>query len=102
MLHVENMTLKDFSFAVRLTDTMDWNQAEEDFEFMLQLEPQGCFVLFDDAKPIGIVTTVSFGKIGWLGNLIVTEAYRGKGAGTLLAQHAIEYLTSKNSLTVGL
>jgi predicted N-acetyltransferase YhbS len=102
MLHVENMTSRNFSFAVRLTDTMNWNQTEEDFKFMLELEPQGCFVLFDDAKPVGIVTTVSFGKIGWLGNLIITEAYREKGAGTLLAQHAVEYLTSKNSSTIGL
>jgi len=102
MFHLENMTSDDFEFAVRLTDTMNWKMAKEDFEFMLKLEPQGCFVLFYNSERVGIVTTVSFGKVGWLGNLIVAEAHRGKGAGTLLARHAVEYLTSKNVETIGL
>lgn len=102
MLHVENMTPEDFEFAIRLTDTMNWKLADEDFEFMLKLEPQGCFVLFDAAKRIGIVTVVSFGRIGWLGNLIVAETHRKKGAGSLLAKHAVNYLMNKGVKTVGL
>jgi len=102
MLHVENMTPGDFEFAVRITDTMNWNLSEEDFEFMLKLEPQGCFVLFDGAERVGMVTVVTYGKMGWLGNLIVADTHRKKGAGSLLAKHAVNYLTSKNVKTIGL
>jgi len=102
MFKVKNMTAKDFAFAVRLTDTMDWRLEKEDFEFMLELEPQGCFVLFQDSERAGIVTTISFGKVGWLGNLIVDENRRGRGAGTLLARHATNYLISQNVETIGL
>jgi len=102
MFQIKNMRAEDFAFAVRITDTMNWKLVEEDFEFMLELEPQGCLVLFHDSERVGIVTTISFGKIGWLGNLIVAESHRGRGAGTLLARRAVKYLTSKNVETIGL
>ena len=76
--------------------------APEDFQFMTQLEPEGCFVLFDDSKPIGIATCISYGKVGWFGNLIVKEEYRSKGAGSLLVKHAINYLHGKGVETIGL
>ncbi|MDH5482461.1 MAG: GNAT family N-acetyltransferase [Candidatus Bathyarchaeota archaeon] len=96
------MSPEDFKFAVRLTDTKGWKFIEEDFQFMKELEPEGCFVLFEDSERIGIVTSINFGEIGWLGNLIVKEKYRRRGAGAMLARQVIAYLTSKNVETVGL
>jgi ribosomal protein S18 acetylase RimI-like enzyme len=96
------MSPEDFEFAVRLTDTRGWNFIEDDFKFMLKLEPEGCFVLFDNSERIGIVTSINFSRIGWLGNLIVEAKYRRKGAGSLLVKQVITYLASKNAETVGL
>jgi len=102
MLHVRDMLREDFEFAVSITDTMNWGLVEEDFEFMLKLEPEGCFMVLDDSKKIGLITSISYGKIGWFGNLIVDEIHRRKGAGTLLVQHSIDYLRDKGAETVGL
>ena len=102
MFHVEKMKAEDFSFAVQLANTMNWNMTVEDFEFMVKLESQGCFVLFHNQERFGITTTISFGKVGWLGNLIVKEDARGEGAGSLLVEHAITYLKRKGVETVGL
>jgi len=96
------MGVDDFSFAVQLANTMDWNMALEDFEFTAKLEPKGCFVLFHGSERVGIATSISFGKVGWFGNLIVKEAYRRRGAGTLLVKSAIEYLKSTGTETIGL
>ena len=71
MLQVKQMRSEDFFFATELANTMDWNMAAEDFQFMAQLEPEGCLVLFDDSTPIGIATCINYGKVGWFGNLIV-------------------------------
>lgn len=102
MLHVKTMSKDDLAFAINITDTMEWNLAEEDFKFIMKLEPEGCFVLLNHSERIGIATTISFEKIGWIGNLIVTENQRKKGAGALLVRHSIEYLKNKNVETVGL
>jgi len=102
MFHVEKMTLGDLEFAVRLSDTMNWNSAEEDFEYMMSLEPNGCFVLFFNSERVGIATTISYNRVGWLGNIIVNEKFRGKGGGSLIVKNAIEYLTNKGVETIGL
>ena len=102
VFHVKNMSRADFEFAVRITGLMGWGLVEQDFEFMMELEPTGCLVLLDDSDRVGIATTVSFSNLGWFGNLIVDEKKRNRGGGTLLVKHALEYLTEKNVETVGL
>jgi GNAT superfamily N-acetyltransferase len=102
MLHVEIMSELDFPFAVQITDQMDWGMVEEDFKFMKELEPEGCFVLFTDQERAGIATTISFGEKGWFGNLIVEERHRNKGGGSLLVEHSLDYLRNKGVVTVGL
>jgi len=102
MFRVEEMKAEDFPFAVQLANTMNWNMALEDFEFTTKLEPHGCFALFHGSERVGIATSVSFGKVGWFGNLIVKTEHRKKGAGTILVEHAIKYLKSTGVKTIGL
>jgi len=96
------MTPEDFDFAVQITDKMNWNLTTSDFEFMVELEPDGCFILLENSKKIGLATTISFGTIAWFGNLIVNESDRKRGAGSHLVRHSIEYLTRKHVKTIGL
>jgi GNAT superfamily N-acetyltransferase len=102
MFHVQKMSVDDFAFAVRLTDTMNWNLVEEDFQFMTDLEPEGCFIIWDESERIGVATTISYGKVGWLGNVIVREEYRGRGVGSLLVKHALDFLTKQDVEAIGL
>jgi ribosomal protein S18 acetylase RimI-like enzyme len=102
MFHVEKMRKEHFPFAVQLANTMDWNMAESDFEFNTNLEPDGCFVIFQAKDPVGIATCISYGTTGWFGNLAVKEEYRKAGAGTTLVKHALDYLIGKGVETVGL
>jgi GNAT superfamily N-acetyltransferase len=96
------MAAEDFAFAIDITNPMDWGLTRADFEFMLKLEPEGSFVLLDDSEKVGIATTVSFGQMGWFGNLIVRKDERKKGGGSLLVNHALKYLQTKKVNTVGL
>lgn len=102
MFHVEKMKVDDLPFAVQLANTINWNMTPADFEFNMKLEPDGCFVLFHGQKRLGIATSISFGKAGWFGNLVVKEDFRRKGAGKLLVKHIIKYLKSKGVETIGL
>jgi predicted N-acetyltransferase YhbS len=102
MFHVEKMQVSDFPFAVQLANTMNWNMTLEDFEFMVKLEPSGCFVQFRRQERVGIATSVGFGKVGWFGNFVVKEDYRGEGAGSILIKHAINYLKNNGVETIGL
>jgi GNAT superfamily N-acetyltransferase len=102
MFQIRTLTSVDYNFAVKLANTMNWNMALEDFQYMSSLEPDGCFLLAEDGKPVGIATCISYGKLGWFGNLIVDPVYRKKGAGSMLVRHAVDYLRAKGAETVGL
>lgn len=92
----------DFQFAADLANTMDWNMSSEDFQLNKSLEPDGCLVAFDDAERVGIATCISFGEVGWFGNLVVKEKYRQRGIGSLLVKHAVAYLQAKGVETIGI
>jgi hypothetical protein len=81
---------------------MGWNLVEEDFKFMMHLEPDGCFVLLSNSERTGIATAVSFGEVGWVGNVIISENRRKQGAGSLLVRHCVKYLANRNVETIGL
>jgi len=102
MFHIEPLSPKYFDFAVQLSNTMDWKMTPEDFTFMASLEPNGSFLLLENSKPVGVATCISYGKLGWIGNLIVDPQWQRKNAGTTLVKHAINYLQANGVETVGL
>ncbi|MEM2546956.1 MAG: GNAT family N-acetyltransferase [Candidatus Bathyarchaeia archaeon] len=102
MFKVKVISKEDIDFAVRITGMMNWNLTEEDFELMMNLEPSGCLTLLHDSDKIGVATALSFGRVGWIGNVIIDEKYRRRGAGSTLLKHAIDYLKSRGVETVGL
>ena len=69
MFNIKPMRSKDFSFATELANTMNWNMAIEDFQFMTQLEPGGCFVAFEDSKPWELLPASVMAKLGGLATL---------------------------------
>jgi predicted N-acetyltransferase YhbS len=96
------MKSEDFPFAVDLANTMNWEMGASDFEFNMQLEPEGCLVLFDNFERVGIATCISYGKVGWFGNLAVKDPFRRRGGGTLLVRSAVDFLKAKGVTTIGL
>jgi GNAT superfamily N-acetyltransferase len=102
MFQVTTMRPQDWSFATELANTMHWNMMPQDFQYAETLEPNGCFILSEDSERIGLATCISYGAVGWFGNLIIKPEFRGKGAGSFLVQHAIDYLHGRGVETVGL
>lgn len=102
MFSVRTMGPEDFEFAVGITDRMNWGMSVADFEFMTELESDGCFILLENSHRIGLATTINYGKVAWFGNLFVDESQRRKGGGSFLVEHSIRYLTMRHAETIGL
>ena len=92
----------DLDFAVALTDAESWGYLRSDFERLISLAPDGCFVARGTLRRVGIITTTQHGDYGFLGTLIVLKNHRNTGIGEALFAHAITYLKDRGTKTIEL
>jgi hypothetical protein len=79
-----------------------WNDTRKDIKRMSDYEPEGCSIAEVNGKPVGHVFSVSYGRLGWIGLLIVKAEHRRKGIGTLLTKKVTSYLLSHGVETIRL
>jgi ribosomal protein S18 acetylase RimI-like enzyme len=72
-----------------------WNQIEADWRRFLDLAPDGCFLAELDDRAMGVATTCVLGAVGWIAMVLVDPEARGKGIGTALMRHALDYLDGR-------
>jgi len=92
---IRTIDRSDFDFIIELTAAENIRYTEKDLSRILDYEPEGCFIAVDRERKLGIVTTVIFEKIGWIGNVFVVESARRRGAGTRLVKEALQYTRRK-------
>ena len=96
------MAPEDEALFIRLTDLVGWGMTAEDFSRLTRFSPDGNFVASIDGADVGMVATTSYGKVAWIGNLIVDPGTRGKGLGAALMVHAMNHLKSRGVKSIRL
>jgi ribosomal protein S18 acetylase RimI-like enzyme len=94
MIDISLMTEADIPFAVEMTTIEGWGHSAADFERLLFLAPEGCFVAGSGGRRLGMITTTRHGDFAFLACLIVREEARRQGIGRQLLRRAISYLES--------
>lgn len=102
-IQLRALRAEDIDAAMRLSLQAGWNQTRRDWQRLLALEPQGCFVAEVRGQPAGTVTTTRYADgLGWIGMLLVAEEFRSRGLGRALLQQAIGYLRGQGVLSLKL
>jgi predicted N-acetyltransferase YhbS len=92
-MRIRVMTENDVPAGLRLNTLSGWNQTSADWHSFLRQSPKGCFVVEQDSKVVGTVTTMTYeNRFAWIGMVLVDPEYRKQGIGTQLLGKAIEYL----------
>ena len=95
-LNLRLLTPADLPFADSLRALVGWNQTIRDWQRFLALQPDGCFLAEWDGSPAGTATTICYGTdLAWIGMVLVHPDYRGRGIGTALLQHCIDFLRQR-------
>ena len=95
-MQIREMTGSDVAFAVSCTRREGWQSETEDtFRSFLAFEPEGCFIAVKDGIPIGICVAVPYLMNGFIGELIIVEAERGRGYGKALFRHGLRFLQER-------
>ena len=93
----------DVAAAMRLKETAGWNQIEQDWLAVLALAPGECWVYEEDGRVVGTLTAISHGReLAWIGMMLVDPAYRRRGIGRSLMEHALAYLEGAGVGTIKL
>jgi predicted N-acetyltransferase YhbS len=104
---MQNITIrqlheKDIGFAYEMVKTEQWNVREDDIERMLRYEPKGCFLAEASGESVGHVFTINYGRLGWIGLLIVKANHRRAGIARQLMETARRHLLNLGVRTIQL
>ncbi|NVK34564.1 MAG: GNAT family N-acetyltransferase [Rhodobacteraceae bacterium] len=98
---IQTMNNADLEVAISWASAEGWNPGLEDAQSFLQADPNGFFIGKLGDTPIACVSAIKYSNaFGFVGFYICESAYRGKGYGIALWNHAFDYL--KNCKTIGL
>lgn len=90
---LRRLCAEDLAAADQLRADLGWNQSILDWQRLLALSPEGCFVAEQNARVVGTCTTVTYGNtLAWIGMMMVHPASRGQGIGKALLQRAVDQL----------
>jgi GNAT superfamily N-acetyltransferase len=92
MMNIRKMTAADIPFGMRLKAQNNWNQIEADWHRQLAIEPDGCFI----ADHAGTACCCAFDDVAWINMVLVDRGQRGRGVGTALMRHVLQYLDNRN------
>jgi GNAT superfamily N-acetyltransferase len=93
----------DLPAASRLKSLAQWNQSDNDWRRLLELEPDGCFCATSEDRVVATTTTTTYGKdLAWIGMVLVDPEYRRRGIATELMKIALDYLNSLEVRTIKL
>jgi GNAT superfamily N-acetyltransferase len=88
---------------MRLKEAANWNQTQEDWARLLEMEPEGCFVVSQDDVVAASATVVVYSTdLAWIGMVLTLPEFRKRGLSSRLMEHALEFAASRSVANVGL
>ena len=92
----------DIAPFLALSKGEGWICGRWELEFLLQSFPEGCFVCREEGSSVGYITSVKYGRSGWIGNLLVHPEARRRGVGRKLMESTVSALLKGGVETVWL
>jgi len=96
------MKKENLDFFMHLMDMVGWGMTPKDYDRIISFSPEGCFIASQDGRDLGMVASVNYGDIAWIGNLVVLPETRGMGIGANLMEHCMNYLASTGTKAIRL
>lgn len=102
-LRVERLTPEDLPEAHGLSTTVGWNQTREDWQRLLTLFPESCFIGYVDGNLVATSTLATYGdRLGWVGMILVDPDHRRQGYGSAMFERALDCGQAADLEVIGL
>ncbi|KAF0219221.1 MAG: N-acetyltransferase [Geobacteraceae bacterium] len=101
-MEIDRFKHYDVDFFLELATAEGWICDRWEFDFLINAFPEGCLVCRESGRAAAFVTGITYGKSGWIGNLLVRKDLRGKGTGSALLKRVLAVLGTAGTETVWL
>ncbi len=92
-LKIRKLQVADLKAIMHLKNAENWNQTEDDWLFLINISPEYCLVAVFENHIVGTVTAISYqNKLAWIGMMLVSRQFRGKGISKILLNTVIKEL----------
>jgi len=92
-IEIKRMQMIDMEAVMRIKNAENWNQTEDDWQFLMYTNPETCLVATLNNQVIGTVTAINYqNKVAWIGMMLVSKDFRGIGVSKLLLNTIIKKL----------
>ena len=89
----------DLAGAMALVRSAGWNQTEQDWRHILELEPEGALALEAEGRVACTATAVCYGReLAWIGMVLTLPECRGRGYARLLMGEALAWVERRGIL----
>jgi GNAT superfamily N-acetyltransferase len=100
--HIRALTRDDIPLGLRLSRQAGWNQLDQDWLRLLDLDALGCFAAERDGTPVATLTCTRYGPVAWIAMMLVDQNCRRQGIGRALMAHGLQWLDGQGIETVRL
>jgi GNAT superfamily N-acetyltransferase len=100
---IRGLASEDVPQAVELSSGAGWNQTEEDWRTIIELDPDSCFAVDCGGKVAATATLVCYGKsLAWLGMVLTRPEFQRRGFARTLVERALGVADARGIQTVKL
>jgi ribosomal protein S18 acetylase RimI-like enzyme len=100
----DSSTAEAISLLLKQLSSQEFRFSERELAALINDPSSTLFLLFAEDKIAGMLTLGTYlsptGRKAWIEDVVVDSAYRGKGYGKMLVEHAIEYARTLSPCTL--
>ena len=100
----DGSTAEAISLLLKQLSSHEFNFSEQELAKIINDNSSTIFILYADEKIVGMLTLGTYlsptGRKAWIEDVVVDSAFRGKGYGKMLVEHAIEYARTLSPCTL--
>jgi len=99
-LHMRTATETDLPVIAALRDSVGWAIHEWALRAVLRPPDARCIVVTDDLdRIVGVGSGISYGDLGFIGNMVVVEDHRRRGVGAAVLEAIVDFLSRERGCT---
>jgi GNAT superfamily N-acetyltransferase len=96
---IRKLDESDLAGAMALVRAVGWNQTEQDWRHILELEPGGALALEAGGQVASTATTVCYGRdLAWIGMVLTLPECRGRGYARRLMEKSLAWAERRGIL----